>query len=164
MRVGRPVKPLPQPVCDYCGVKAALVRAGDNAYPYHEDHGPLWLCASCEAWIGVFARSRRHVPLGRLANVELRDWKARLHDALEPLAAAKVRRDGCNLFEARARGMRWLVGEMALDDRHGNIHQLDVEQCKMAIGIIERFRRQRAPVARLRRDDIDCDPADVDSN
>ncbi|MBK5185952.1 zinc-finger-containing protein [Paraburkholderia domus] len=147
MRIGRPVQPLPQPVCDYCGVKATLVRVGDDAYPYREDHGPLWLCASCEAWIGVFARSKRHVPLGRLANADLRDWKARLHAALEPLAAAKARRDGCNLFEARARGMKWLAGEMALDDKHGNIHQLDVEQCKTAIGIIEQFRRQHTPAA-----------------
>ncbi|MFL9998504.1 zinc-finger-containing protein [Paraburkholderia sediminicola] len=157
MRVGRPVKPLPQPVCDYCGVKAALVRAGGDAYPYREDHGPLWLCASCEAWIGVFARSRRHVPLGRLANAELREWKARLHDALEPLAAAKVRRDSCNLFEARARGMKWLAGEMALDEQHANIHQLDVGQCKTAIDIIEQFVRRRASPARLRRDDVSPD-------
>ncbi|CAE6862471.1 hypothetical protein R69746_07890 [Paraburkholderia aspalathi] len=164
MRVGRPVKPLPQPVCDYCGTKAALVRADDDTYPYREDHGPLWLCASCEAWIGVFARSKHHVPLGRLANSELRNWKARLHDALEPLAAAKVRRDGCNLFEARARGMRWLADEMGLDDKHGNIHQLDVEQCKIAIGIIEQFVCRRALPAPLRRDDVGPDPFDLDDN
>jgi zinc-finger-containing domain len=162
MRVGRPVKLLPQPICDYCGAKAALVRSGDAAYPYREDHGVLWLCASCEAWIGVFARSKRHVPLGRLANADLRDWKVRLHAALEPLAAAKVRRDGCNLFEARGRGMKWLAGEMALDENRGNIHQLDVEQCKTAIGIIEQFARRRASAAPLRDDDVGRDPLDFD--
>ena len=79
-----------------------LVRAGDEAYPYREDHGPLWVCPPCGAWIGVFARSRRHVPLGRLANAELRECKAKLHEVLEPLVAVKVRRDGCNPFQARA--------------------------------------------------------------
>ncbi|MFM0205320.1 zinc-finger-containing protein [Paraburkholderia fungorum] len=164
MRVGRPVKPLPQPVCDYCAVKAVLVRAGEEAYPYRDNHGPLWLCASCEAWIGVFSRSRRNVPLGRLANAELRDWKAKLHDALEPLAVAKVRRDGCNLFEARARGMNWLAGEMALEGKYGNIHQLDLDQCKTAIGLIEQFRRLRAMTASSRRDDINGDPGARDDN
>ena len=45
----------------------AFTRAGDEAYPYREDHGPLWLCADCQAWIGIFPRSTRNVPLGRLA-------------------------------------------------------------------------------------------------
>ena len=110
----------------------------------------------------MFARSRRHVPLGRLANAQLRDWKARLHDALKPLAAAKAQRDGCNLFEARARGMKWLAGEITLDDKQSNIHQLDVEQCKTAVGIIEQFVRQRASPASSRRDDAGPDPFDLD--
>ncbi|MFP3693454.1 zinc-finger-containing protein, partial [Burkholderia sp. SIMBA_048] len=86
--------------------KAVLARFGDEAYPYRDDHGTLWVCAACEAWIGVPARSTRNVPLGRLANGALRDAKSRLHDALEPLVAAKVRRDKVNIFEARGRALR----------------------------------------------------------
>jgi len=50
MRVGRPVKPLPHPNCDYCNAPATLTRAGDEAYPYRDDHGPLWMCAASRIW------------------------------------------------------------------------------------------------------------------
>ena len=103
MRVGRPVKALPQPICSYCGQNAALARAGDETYPYREDHGPIWICTACQAWIGVHSRSTRNVPLGRLADAALREAKSQLHDALEPLIAAKVRRDAVNPFSARAK-------------------------------------------------------------
>jgi hypothetical protein len=141
MRVGRPVKALPQPVCDYCGARAVLMRAGDEGYPYRDDHGALWVCVPCDAWIGTFARSTRNVPLGRLANAELRDWKTKLHAALEPLAEAKVRRDGCSLFEARAKGYKWLAGELGIDASKGaiSIHTLDAAQCERAVQIIGRF-------------------------
>ena len=143
MRVGRPVKPLPQPHCEYCGKAAVLARVGDEAYPYRDDHGPLWICASCQAWIGTFPRSARHVPLGRLADATLRDLKAKLHAALEPLVQAKMRRDGCNVFEARAKGYRWLAKQIGLEPEKGSIHALDAEQCERAIAIVEQFERQR---------------------
>lgn len=143
MRVGRPVKALPQPICDYCGAKAVLVKSDEEAYPYREDHGRLWVCAACEAWIGVFARSTRNLPLGRLANAELREWKAKLHATLEPMVEAKVRRDGCNTFEARAKGYRWLANELKIDEKKCHIHLLDLDQCKAAIGMIEGFERNR---------------------
>ncbi|SAK61043.1 hypothetical protein AWB79_02764 [Caballeronia hypogeia] len=143
MRVGKPVKPLPNPHCDYCGMQATLVHAGDDAYPYRDDHGPLWLRADCLAWVGVFPRSTRHVPLGRLADARLRELKAKLHAALEPLVAAKVRRDGCNVFEARAKAMKWLAGEIGADAEKCSIHSLDADQCERAIAVVERFRRDR---------------------
>lgn len=139
MRVGRPVKALPQPLCDYCGAKALLTRFGDETYPYRDDHGPLWVCAPCEAWIGVPARSTRHVPLGRLANAELRDAKSRLHDALEPLVTAKMRRDKVNAFEARGKAIRWLAGELGFELSNPSIHLLTLEQCEQAIRHIDTF-------------------------
>ncbi|BAN26091.1 zinc-finger-containing protein [Caballeronia insecticola] len=143
MRVGRPVKPLPHPNCDYCGAPATLARAGDEAYPYRDDHGPLWVCAPCQAWIGTFARSTRNVPLGRLADSSLRDLKAKLHAALEPLVQAKVRRDGCNVFEARSKGMKWLAQAIGVDPEKCSIHTLDASACERAIAVLEEFAQTR---------------------
>lgn len=142
MRVGRPVKPLPQPHCDYCGAAASLARAGEHAYPYREDHGPLWVCSACQAWIGTFPRSTRNVPLGRLADATLRDLKAKLHAALEPMVQAKVRRDGVNVFEARAKGYRWLAGELGIEPEKCSVHTLDADQCARAIDLVESFIRR----------------------
>ncbi|MBU9645122.1 zinc-finger-containing protein [Burkholderia gladioli] len=148
MRVGRPVPALPQPVCDYCGGKALLARFGDAAYPYRDEHGELWVCPPCDAWIGIFPRSRRHVPLGRLANAELRQAKSDLHAALEPLVAAKMRRDGCNAFEARAKGIRWLATQLGQDPAT-TIHGFDLETCRAAIALVREFlsNRQRGEAA-----------------
>jgi hypothetical protein len=145
MRVGRPVKALPHPNCDYCGAPATLTRAEDENYPYREDHGALWMCVDCQAWIGVFPRSSRHVPLGRLANAHLRELKAKLHAMLEPLAQAKVRRDGCSIFEARAKGLKWVAQQIGASwPEKSSIHSLDAEQCEGAIRVIERFDKERS--------------------
>ncbi|PLZ04460.1 hypothetical protein CY652_00020 [Burkholderia sp. WAC0059] len=143
MRVGRPVKALPQPLCDYCGERAVLARYGDEAYPYRDDHGPLWICTACGAWIGVHARSTRNVPLGRLADAALREAKSRLHDVLEPLVAAKVRRDGVNAFEARARAIRWAADALGFEPAHASLHHLSLEQCEQAIRYVEAFMAAR---------------------
>ncbi|MEX3630573.1 MAG: zinc-finger-containing protein [Burkholderia sp.] len=148
MCVGRPVSALPQPVCDYCGEKALLARFGDAAYPYRDEHGELWVCPPCDAWIGIFPRSRRHVPLGRLANAELRQAKSDLHAALEPLVAAKMRRDGCNAFGARAKGIRWLATQLGQDPA-STIHSFDLEACRAALPLVREFlaNRQRGEAA-----------------
>lgn len=139
MRVGKPVKALPQPVCDYCDARALLARSGDEPYPYREDHGPLWICPACQAWIGVHSRSTRNVPLGRLADAALREAKSRLHDVLEPLVDGKVRRDRVNIFEARARAIRWVSTELGIDPLPGSIHALSLDQCEHALRYVEAF-------------------------
>ncbi|UIF88360.1 zinc-finger-containing protein [Cupriavidus sp. UYPR2.512] len=143
MRVGRPIPALPQPVCDNCDAKASLARAGEETYPYLEDHGPVWICAACQAWIGVRARSKHNTPLGRLANAALRECKSQLHDALEPLVAAKMRRDGVNAFEARGKAMKWLIAALGLEVATPSIHALSLEQCEQAIRYVEEFQASR---------------------
>jgi hypothetical protein len=139
VRVGRPIKALPQPLCEYCGAYAALVKYGDASYPYREDHGTLWLCSTCQAWIGIHSRSTRNVPLGRLADGALRDAKRRLHDTLEPLVAGKVRRDSVNAFEARAKAIRWVASELGFDPVPASIHNLSLDQCEQAIRHVETY-------------------------
>ena len=143
MRVGKPVKALPQPLCDYCGANAILARVGDEAYPYRADHGTVWICVSCQAWIGIHSRSTRNVPLGRLANAELREAKSRLHDALEPLVAAKVRRDAVNPFSARAKALQWVATELGFDPVPTSIHDMTLDQCQQALRHVEAFMQAR---------------------
>ncbi|MBP0633703.1 zinc-finger-containing protein [Cupriavidus sp. AcVe19-1a] len=145
MRVGRPIPAPPQPVCDDCGAKANLARPGDETYPYLEDHGPVWICAACQAWIGVRARSKHNTPLGRLANAALRERKSQLHDALEPLVAAKMRRDGVNSFEARGKAMKWISASLGMEVATPSIHALSLEQCEQAIRYVEEFQASRRP-------------------
>jgi len=83
------------------------------------------------------------VPLGRLANGELRELKVKLHAALEPMAAAKARRDAISIFEARAKGYQWLANALQIDEKACTIHKLDADQCRAAVGVIEQFGRSR---------------------
>ncbi|QYY33749.1 DUF3268 family zinc-finger domain-containing protein (plasmid) [Cupriavidus pinatubonensis] len=143
MRVGRPIPAPVVPVCDICGNSAQLAQAADPMYPYLEDHGPVWICVPCQAWIGVRPRSRQHAPLGRLANAALRDAKKRLHDALEPLVAAKIRRDGVNPFEARGKAIKWLAAELGFSLSTPSIHALSFEQSEQAIQYLAKFQASR---------------------
>lgn len=148
MRVARPVKPMPQPHCPYCGErKVPLLKLGDAGYPYQKDFGPVWTCVPCKAWVGCHANSKRHVPLGRLADAELRQWKAKVHEAFDPLWQGKMRRDGCNQFEARNAGYKWLAGELGIDVKACHVGMFDIEQCKTAIEIITTATKKRPAAA-----------------
>lgn len=103
----------------------------------------MWVCTACQAWIGIFSRSARNVPLGRLADAQLRELKGKLHAALEPMAQGKVRRDGGTIFSARAKGYRWLAAQLGIDEQKCSIHTLDAAQCKAAVEIIERYESER---------------------
>jgi len=70
-------------ICPYCGKNAVLT---DSAVVYHgRSYGMIWLCRPCWAYVGTHKNSRKHAPLGRIANAELRDWKKKVHAAFDPL-------------------------------------------------------------------------------
>lgn len=156
MRVGRPVKPMPQPMCPYCSAKAKLLHKGEEGYPYnYGDDGPMWTCVPCAAWVGCHSNSKRHAPLGRLADGELREWKSKVHAVFDPLWQAKVRRDGCNQFEARNAGYKWLAGELGIDVKECHVGMFDIARCKRAIEIINAVRTKRRvpPLPMFQRDE-----------
>lgn len=91
--------------CDYCGRPARLV-GGAEVYPHRPDLSSkrFWLCRPCDAWVGCHpkAEPRRGglgdgtVPLGRLANADLRRAKQRAHAAVE----RRGNEPACGLFLA----------------------------------------------------------------
>lgn len=117
-------EPIDAPICPYCG-STSVLESSKKVYN-GQDYGLMYICANypkCDAYVGVHKGSAR--PLGRLANSELRKWKKKAHNTLDPL---------------------WKTGEMTRDEAYGlvqtvlglpraeaHIGMLDVDQCKKLV-------------------------------
>ena len=79
-------------VCSECSSAAFLV-AGARIYPHRKDlHGrKFWLCP-CGAYVGCHPGTT--LPLGSPAGKRLRILRQKVHDAIDPLWARKMTRDG----------------------------------------------------------------------
>jgi len=119
--------------CDYCGKPAELV---DDTQVYQQSYGGrVWLCRPCGAWVGCHKNSKRAIPLGRLANAELRKAKIEAHAAFDPLWQAVARRDGINPCLARNRGYAWLAKEMGMEMVACHIGKFNAEQCRRVVDL-----------------------------
>ena len=127
-----------KPKCPYCGAMSEIVR-GDVIYPHRPDLAALCFhrCSPCDAYVGshkagafVYVGGKRvesdgTLPLGRLANAELRAAKRAAHDAFDPIwRETKVTRRGAYLWLSQALGLH-------LEATH--IGEFDVSQCKAVV-------------------------------
>ena len=124
--------------CDYCGRAAELVT-GDALYPGRDDlrHLQFWRCGPCRAHVGCHRKgaivriqggsvtSDGTMPLGRLANAELRLAKGRAHAAFDPLW-----KDG---EMSRHRAYRWLAKQIGIAPDDCHIGMFDLEQCRAVV-------------------------------
>jgi hypothetical protein len=69
-------------ICPYCGEKADLV---DSKEVYGKSYGLIWLCRPCDAYVGTHRNSADHMPLGNLANKELREARKEAHKVFDRL-------------------------------------------------------------------------------
>lgn len=72
--------------CLYCGAKVIYTS---NAVIYGREYGngKCYKCTGCDAYVGVHTGTR--VPLGRLANRELREMKKACHALFDPVWKSK---------------------------------------------------------------------------
>lgn len=127
------------PACPYCDAPSELVT-GDVLYPHRRDlHGScFYRCVPCEAWVGCHRGTL--VPLGRLANAELRAAKSAAHREFDPLWRAKIQREGCSKSTARGLAYAWLAGQLGIDVKECHIGQMDVEMCARVVAICRPYR------------------------
>ncbi|MBN7137030.1 hypothetical protein A7A76_20030 [Lysobacter enzymogenes] len=120
--------------CDYCGQPAELV-SGAEIYPRRPDlaYKQIWHCAPCDAYVGCHEHSDA-VPLGRLANAQLRAAKQAAHAAFDPLWREE---GGMRRSEAYA----WLAGALGIRKRDCHIAMFDVADCDRVVAAC-RTRRQ----------------------
>lgn len=117
--------------CPYCGKSAQLM---DSARVYGgKSYGMIWACLPCDAWVGVHKDSNKNIPLGRLANAELREWKKAAHRWFDPLWQRKMQKEGIRKMVARGKAYKWLAKEMGIERADCHIGMFDVEQCKKVV-------------------------------
>jgi uncharacterized protein DUF3268 len=131
------------PTCPYCGNAAELVTGKEVYGPrkltwLHDKR--YWLCRPCEAWVGV--HDGTIIPLGRLADKELRIAKQSAHAVFDPLWEAKMRRDGCSKTKARGAAYKWLAEQLGIDPADCHIGMMDVPTINRVVRICRAVRRR----------------------
>ena len=119
-------------ICPYCEIPAALVEHGDELYPYRRDFGMLWACR-CGAYVGCHPGTI--LPLGRLADAELREAKKRAHAVFDPIWQREIERNGAKPRSARAFTYGWLARELGISTDQCHIGWFDNAQCQRVIEI-----------------------------
>ena len=116
--------------CPYCKQPAKLV---DSKEIYGISYGWAWFCKPCKAWVGCHKNSKKHAPLGRLANAELRYWKKKAHAVFDPLWQRKMKRDNCTKGQARKAAYKWLAKQLQIEIKDCHVGMFDVEKCKKTV-------------------------------
>lgn len=134
--------------CPYCGRHAEWVS---NETVYGRRYGKsymLWLCRPCDARVGCHENTMR--PLGTMANAELRKWRMKAHDAIDPLyKSGRMTRGELYQKLSIALGKEVHVGES------------DIEQCQFVIAIANDMSHPERPEGQLPKGSIgrfDCSP------
>ncbi len=116
-------------LCPYCLAGAELVE-GTEIYGHDYPDRKFWLCRKCRSYVGCHPGT--DVPLGSLANEELRRWRRQAHLSLDPLWKGKP--DEKNLRREVYEKVAELLG-LKVADAH--IAKFDVEKCKKVVSLVE---------------------------
>lgn len=131
--------------CPYCRQQAELVL-GCTIYPHRPGlrDRKFWLCRPCDAYVGTHINSKRHAPLGTMANEELRFARRELHKVFDP-----IWRD--NRKKSRSAAYRWLAKRLHKPENECHIGSFSLEDCEKAMAVIHLYNGGRAAYERKRR-------------
>jgi zinc-finger-containing domain len=128
--------------CPYCGQPAERVT-GAALYPHRPDVAQriYWRCpGECRAWVG--SHPGTDVPLGCLANAELRKWKRKAHDAFDPLWRTNGGKN--KRAKARSRGYAALAKVLGIAPQDCHIGAFDLETCKRVLSVLPEVEKELA--------------------
>ena len=122
--------------CPFCGSRVSLI---DSARVFGRSYGFIYLCdrfPHCDA--RVRCHPKTIIPLGTLADKELRRWRRWAHRKFDPLWQSGV-------FPSRQAAYKWLSKAMRLPLEKTHVAMFDIRQCQRAIALVENFARSRKP-------------------
>jgi hypothetical protein len=112
--------------CDYCGEQASYI---DSAQVYGgKSYGMIYFCDCQDGAAYVGCHPSTNVPMGRLANPELRKAKVEAHISFDQL----WRKGDMTRREAYA----WLQGAMSLTAFEAHIGKFTIEQCHQVVELV----------------------------
>ena len=118
--------PIPT-VCCYCG--APVIFTGNEAiYGRKYGNGKCYKCTACDAHVGV--HSGTTIPMGRLANQELRDLKIQCHALFDPLWRNKGP-------VSREQAYGWLAGALGIPQRECHFGWFDKAMLLRCLNILK---------------------------
>lgn len=124
-------------ICPYCNTQAELLT-GEELYPFHphlaQKH--FYNCTPCDSRVGCHPPMDSKyggigdgtVPMGTMANAELRRARQAAHDALDPMFRSNVM--------SRQSAYVWLAREMGLRFHDTHIAMFTLEQCARAVTLV----------------------------
>jgi hypothetical protein len=123
--------------CPFCNSRVSLI---DSAKVYGYSQGFIYLCdrfPNCDARVGCHPRTI--IPLGTLADKELRHWRSLVHRKFDPLWQSGV-------FPSRQAAYKWLSKAMKLPLEKTHVAMFDIQKCQKAIACVEDLTRSRQHV------------------
>lgn len=133
------------PTCPYCNEASKLVT-GAELYPHRPTLHKcfFWRCEPCKAHVGCHregalfmigdkrAISNGRVPLGRLANADLRRAKSEAHTAFDTMWRTRTM--------SRNGAYRWLAKELGITVDECHIGMFDLQQCRAVVDAVAQYR------------------------
>lgn len=117
--------------CPYCGSKAVL-RDSTFVHPNARKTGDkVWVCSEyprCDSYVGC--HSKTTIPLGRLANKELRELRKRAHQSFDPIWQSGL--------VSRKEAYAWLCDMLGLTYNSCHLALFGEDQCKKVIELCEK--------------------------
>lgn len=115
-------------ICRYCGSPVVYTS---NAEIYGKEYGTgkCYLCRTCKAFVGVHPNT--NIPLGSLANEELREYRKEAHFWFDKIWKNPTR------IMTRHKAYEWLATQMKLPREKTHIGMFEKEQCIKVVELVK---------------------------
>lgn len=121
-------------ICRYCGSPVVYTS---NAEIYGREYGTgrCYLCRNCGAFVGVHPGT--DIPLGTLANEELREYRKEAHFWFDRIWKSPTR------ITTRHKAYGWLALKMELPPEKTHIGMFEKEQCIRVVELVKQRFKER---------------------
>ena len=130
-------KVLKPTICRYCGSPVVYTS---NAEIYGREYGTgrCYLCRNCGAFVGVHPGT--DIPLGTLANEELREYRKEAHFWFDRIWKRPTR------ITTRYKAYGWLALKMELPREKTHIGMFEKEQCIKVVELVKQRFKERGEI------------------